>query len=42
MNSEIIKFGMIVLTGREKTDVTVGWMLQPATRALVGERERES
>jgi hypothetical protein len=32
MNSEIVKSGMVVLTGRQKTDVTntdviVGWML---------------
>jgi hypothetical protein len=32
MNSEIVKSGMVVLTGREKvnvtdTDVAVGWML---------------
>jgi hypothetical protein len=37
---------MVVLTGREKfdvgdADVAMGWMLQPAAGAVVGERERE-
>jgi hypothetical protein len=35
----MIKSGMVVLTAREKVD-TDG--LQPAARALVGERKRES
>jgi hypothetical protein len=38
----MVKFGMVVLIGREKTDVVVGWILQPAARPVVGERERES
>jgi hypothetical protein len=42
LNSEIVKSGMVVLTEREKTDVTVGWKLQPAAEIVVGERERES
>jgi hypothetical protein len=42
MNSEMVKSRMVVLTGREKADVDVGWMLQPATGAVVSERERES
>jgi hypothetical protein len=38
---------MVVLTVKEKTDmadidVVVGWMLQPATGAVVDKRERES
>jgi hypothetical protein len=38
---------MVVLTGREKTDVTdadvlVGWKLQPAAGTVVDERERKS
>jgi hypothetical protein len=33
---------MVVLTGREKADVAVGWMLQPAAGASVGENEREN
>jgi hypothetical protein len=33
---------MMVLTGREKADVAVGWMLQPAARAVLGERDKES
>jgi hypothetical protein len=47
LNSEIVKSGMVVLTGREKTNVTdadmaVGWKLQPTTGTVLGERERES
>jgi hypothetical protein len=44
-----LKFGvhemnskMVVLTVREKTDVTMDWMLQHVAGAMVGERERES
>jgi hypothetical protein len=37
----MVKFEMVVLIGREKTDVVVDWILQPAARAVVGERERE-
>jgi hypothetical protein len=45
-NSEMVKSGMMVLTEREKTDVTdtdvtVGWKLQPAAETAVGERERK-
>jgi hypothetical protein len=36
------KFRMRVLTGRENTEVAVGWKLQPAVGTVVGERERES
>jgi hypothetical protein len=47
MNSEIVKYGMVLLIGREKVDVShvdvaVGWKLQPAAGTMVGERERES
>jgi hypothetical protein len=44
MNSKIVKSEMVVLSGREKADVDVAmsWMLQPVTRALVGEKKRES
>jgi hypothetical protein len=43
----MIKFGMVVVTGREKSDmgdvdVVVDWMLQPAAWAMVGKRKRES
>jgi hypothetical protein len=38
----MVKFEMVVLTVREKTDVTVGWKLQPAVETTVDERERES
>jgi hypothetical protein len=41
MNFEMVKSEMVVLTGREMTDVAVGWKLQPAAGAVV-ERERES
>jgi hypothetical protein len=46
MNSKLVKCGMVVLTEREKPDVTdadvvVGWMLWATGRALVVERERE-
>jgi hypothetical protein len=27
INSEMVKSGMVVLTRREKTDVTIGWIL---------------
>jgi hypothetical protein len=33
---------MVVLIEREKVDVAVGWMLQAAARALLGEKEKES
>jgi hypothetical protein len=47
LNFEIVKFGMVVLAGRENADVTdadvpVGWKLQPAAGTIVGESERES
>jgi hypothetical protein len=47
MNSKMIKSEILVLTGKEKTDVvdidvTMGWMLQPAVRVVVDEREREN
>jgi hypothetical protein len=29
MNSKMLKCRMVVLTEREKTDVVVGWMLEP-------------
>jgi hypothetical protein len=46
MNSKMVKCGMVVWTGREKTsvtdhDVAVECMLQPTAGAVVGERERE-
>jgi hypothetical protein len=47
MKSKMVKFRMVVLTRKEKVDVTdtdvpMGWMLYPTARAVVGERERES
>jgi hypothetical protein len=47
MNSKMIKSEILVLTGKEKTDVvdidvTMGWMLQPTVRVVVDEREREN
>jgi hypothetical protein len=42
MNSKMVKSGMGVLTRREKTDVAVGWKLQPTTGTVVSERERQS
>jgi hypothetical protein len=46
MNSKMIKSEILVLTGKEKTDVvdidvTMGWMLQPTVRVVVDERERK-
>jgi hypothetical protein len=38
----MVKYRMRVLTGRKKTDVAVGWMLQPTAGAVVDEREREN
>jgi hypothetical protein len=29
-----------MLTGREKTDMTVDWKVQPAAETVVGEREK--
>jgi hypothetical protein len=47
LNSKMVKSGMVVLTGREKADVTdadvlVCWKLQPAAGTVVDERERKS
>jgi hypothetical protein len=47
LNSEMVKFGMVVLTGREKSDVTdanmiVDRKLQAAAEIVEGGRERES
>jgi hypothetical protein len=47
LNSKIVKSEMMLVTGREKTDVAdvdvaVGCKLQPAAGTVVGERERES
>jgi hypothetical protein len=46
LNSKIVETGMVVLTGREKSDVgdadvAMGWMLQRAAGAVVGKRERK-
>jgi hypothetical protein len=41
MDSKMIKSRMVVLTGREKADVAVTWVLHLAAGVLVGERERE-
>jgi hypothetical protein len=46
INSEMIKYEMMVLTGWEKTDVadtdvSMSCMLYPAAKVLVGEIERE-
>jgi hypothetical protein len=37
----MFKSEMVVLTGRGKNDVVVGWKLQPAVKIGVDERERE-
>jgi hypothetical protein len=42
LNSEMVKSRMMVLTGREKANVAVGWKLQPAAGTVVGDSERES
>jgi hypothetical protein len=47
LNSEMVKSKIVMLTGREKTDVpdvdvAVGWKLQPVAGTVVGEREREN
>jgi hypothetical protein len=47
MNSKMIKYRMVVLIERGKTDVTdadvtVGLMLQASAETLVGGREREN
>jgi hypothetical protein len=42
INSQMFKFEMMVLTGRENANVTVGWMLQSVAETVVDERERES
>jgi hypothetical protein len=39
INSKIVKSEMVVLTRREKADVAMDWMLQPA--AVVGKREKK-
>jgi hypothetical protein len=38
----MVKSGIVLLAGKEKVDVAVGWKLQPAAGTVVGERERES
>jgi hypothetical protein len=38
----MVKSEMVLLAGREKVDVAVGWKLQPVAGTVVGERERES
>jgi hypothetical protein len=42
MNYEMIKSEIVMLIRRENddTDVVMDWMIQPAARALVGEREK--
>jgi hypothetical protein len=42
MNSKMVKCGMVLLTEKEKTDVAVGYMLQPAAGGMVDKREKES
>jgi hypothetical protein len=37
----MVKSRIVVLTGKEKTDVAVCWMMQPTAGAMLGERERE-
>jgi hypothetical protein len=39
MNYEIVKSRIVMLTGRQKTDVAVSWMLQPTARPMLGESE---
>jgi hypothetical protein len=41
LNSEIVKFEMVVLTVREKVDVTVGWKLQPTAGTIVDEMKKK-
>jgi hypothetical protein len=36
----MVKSGIVLLTGREKADVAVGWKLQSAAGTVVSERER--
>jgi hypothetical protein len=38
----MIKSKMVVLIGREKAAMSVGWMLQSAAVAMMDENERES
>jgi hypothetical protein len=38
----MVKSRMGVLTGREKTDVALGWKLQPAAGIIEDEKEKES
>jgi preprotein translocase subunit Sec63 len=47
LNFKMVKSKMMVLTGREKTnvadiDVTVSWKLQTAAETVVGERVRKN
>jgi hypothetical protein len=37
----MVKSEMVVLTRREKVDVAMDWMLQPAAGAVVGKREKK-
>jgi hypothetical protein len=41
LNSEMVKSGMVLLTEREKINVSVGWKLQSAAGNIVDERERK-
>jgi hypothetical protein len=38
----MVKSGMVVLTEREKSDMTVCWKLQPAAGTIMDKREREN
>jgi hypothetical protein len=38
----MVKSGMMLITGREKTDMAMGWMLQSVAETVVGESKRES
>jgi hypothetical protein len=42
INFKIVKFEIVMLTGREKTDMTVDWKVQPAAGTVVSERKRET
>jgi hypothetical protein len=37
----MVKSGMMVLAGREKTDMIMSWKLQPTAETVVDEREEK-
>jgi hypothetical protein len=42
INSKMVKSAMVMLIEREKSNVVVSWMLQPATETMVSERKRKN